>query len=901
MVEREVSAGWESYRRGDWAGAERSCQNALMAYPSHARALGLLGALRLTAGRAHEAEALLTRALQSTPRDAMLLSGQGLARLMQGNAAGAEQALRGALKWGGGGDAMLRMRLGMALGAQGKVAEAVAELRRALQLAPDSPDVMLNLANALAESGVDAEAESLLKRLLARVPAHGDARFNLGTLYTRLNRLEEAQAEFRTLLTHYPGNTDAHNSLGVVLERQNRLEDAGEQYRKALELDARHVLALNNLGNVLRVRGEFAQAQACYDKAQALAPAHVDAYLNLGMLRVDEGRPEEARALFDKALSIDPKCIEAALNLGEACRQTGALNDARAAFLKALDLNPDSDKALNGLGNVLRLQGEPSAASKVFLRATQKSPRDATAFLNMGLLCAQQGQYEQACTWFRQAVAVDGACKPARLRLAEVLRIMGHLEEAGDAYRQLLQLDSGNAAASAGLAHVQQHQCHWDGIDALWSETRAALAREKDTGITPFSALSIPTTPQEQLLCSRAWAAHEFGWILRNESLQVGRRSGATGNNRVARDKSSRINIGYLSWDFHEHATAYLMAEVFELHNRDRFNVTAYSYGPDDGSPIRQRIRRASDAFVDIAGVSDVDAARQIMDKNIDILIDLKGYTMGARTAILAYRPAPVQVNWLGFPGTMGMRCIDWIIADRFVIPEGAERFYDEKVYRLPDCYQPNDRQRQIGETPSRAACGLPEDGIVFCCFNQPYKILPDMFASWMRILTQVQGSVLWLLDTNPSAKRNLVAKAVEQGVSSNRVVFAPHKPLAEHLARYRVADLALDTFPYTSHTTASDALWAGCPLVALAGDTFASRVSGSILQATLLQELIAYTIGDFEELAVRLAISPEQRLRLRDRLQSCRESVPLFDAPRFVGNLEQAFQHMHEQSMQPL
>lgn len=361
MVEREVSAGWESYRRGDWAGAERSCQNALMAYPSHARALGLLGALRLTAGRAHEAEALLTRALQSTPRDAMLLSGQGLARLMQGNAAGAEQALRGALKWGGGGDAMLRMRLGMALGAQGKVAEAVAELRRALQLAPDSPDVMLNLANALAESGVDAEAESLLKRLLARVPAHGDARFNLGTLYTRLNRLEEAQAEFRTLLTHYPGNTDAHNSLGVVLERQNRLEDAGEQYRKALELDARHVLALNNLGNVLRVRGEFAQAQACYDKAQALAPAHVDAYLNLGMLRVDEGRPEEARALFDKALSIDPKCIEAALNLSLVYKDLARPDASIAAARQAVAIAPQSTEAHRKLAHALLWAGDLSA------------------------------------------------------------------------------------------------------------------------------------------------------------------------------------------------------------------------------------------------------------------------------------------------------------------------------------------------------------------------------------------------------------------------------------------------------------------------------------------------------------------------------------------------------------
>ncbi len=879
--EMEVKAGWELYRRGDWAGAERCCQNILNVSPTYGGALGLLGILRLTAGRADEAAALLTQALKGKPRDAMLLGALGLARLMQGDAGAAEKALRGALKWGNHDDALLRMRLGLALGAQGRAQEAIVELRRAQAIAPDNVDVVLNLANALAEAAQPAEAEKWLRRVVEVQPSRADARFNLGTLYTGLGRLEEAAAELQALLQQTPDSADAHNSLGIVLERQLQWDAAAESYRRALALDANHVCALNNLGNVMRAQSRFDEAQGYYMRAMQHAPAHADGYLNMGLLRVRQDHREEAHGWFEKALSADPQCLEAASNIGELHRQVGALPEAVTAYRRALSIESENIDVLNALGNLLRTQGQLDEAAACFSRAVRVAPDDANGLINLGILRGQQGKYDEACALLRRAVSIDNSSVAAHTRLAEALKVSGHLEEAKAVYDRVLLLQPNNVAAWAGLAHVRQHMCDWDGIETLWDKTRQAIREGIDTRITPFSALSIPTTAEEQQACARAWARQEFGWISDQRTAIVPR----------TRTQNTPLRLGYLSWDYHEHATAYLMAEVFELHNRDHFSVTAYSLGPDDGSTIRQRIRGACDAFIDVAALSDAAAARRIADDGIDILIDLKGYTFGSRAPILAYRPAPVQVNWLGFPGTMGTPCIDCILADSFIIPVGAENHYDERVCRLPDCYQPNDRRRAVADAPTRAACGLPETGVVFCCFSQAYKILPETFAAWMRILLRVPDSVLWLLETSPMATLNLRSSAAALGVAAERIQFAPRRPLADHLARYRVADLALDTFPYTSHTTASDALWAGCPLVARVGDTFASRVSGSVLHAAQLPELISYTLAEFEEKAVLLALDPAQRDKLRQFLDEKRMTLPLFDAPRFVANLEAAYQ----------
>src|SRR5690606_24692659 len=351
--------------------------------------------------------------------------------------------------------------------------------------------------------------------------------------------------------------------------------------------------------------------------------------------------------------------------------------------------------------------------------------------------------------------------------------------------------------------------------------------------------------------------------------------------------RRDRLRIGYLSSDLQEHAVAYLIAEVFERHDRSRFEIFAYSHGPADASPMRNRLQAACEHFVDIARVPDDVAARRIRDDALDVLVDLKGYTAGERLAILARRPCRLQLSWLGYPGTTGASFIDGVIADSFVIPPGDEPHYSERVLRLPHSYQPNDRKRSVDEPLSRADYGLPESAFVFCCFNQTYKITPDVFSAWMRLLRAVPGSVLWLLESNPLARRNLAAAAQASGSAVERLLFAPRLPNAQHLARYRAADLALDTFPYTSHTTLSDALWCGCPTVGLCGQTFAARVSGSLLTSAGLPELITRNLADYEALAGRLASQPEFLEAIRARVAQARDASPLFDSAGFTRALE--------------
>jgi len=361
--------------------------------------------------------------------------------------------------------------------------------------------------------------------------------------------------------------------------------------------------------------------------------------------------------------------------------------------------------------------------------------------------------------------------------------------------------------------------------------------------------------------------------------------------------RGGKIRLGYLSADFHQHATAYLIAEVFERHDRARFEVAAYSYGPDDRSGMRARLKGAFDRFLDIRPLAHGEAARQIHEAGIDILVDLKGYTTHARTEILAYRPAPIQVNYLGYPGTMGAEFMDYIIADPFLVPEDRQPFYSEALAYLPDCYQSNDTKREISEqVPSRAECGLPERGFVFCCFNNTYKITPAFFDIWMRLLHAVPGSVLWLLEANAAAKTNLRREAAARGIDPERLIFAPRQHLPEHLARHRHADLFLDTLPCNAHTTASDALWASLPLLTCAGETFAGRVAGSLLQACGMPELITTSPEAYEAIALKLASEPSRVAVLRRRLEQQRLSAALFDIARFTRNLEAAYIRMWEE-----
>jgi len=402
--------------------------------------------------------------------------------------------------------------------------------------------------------------------------------------------------------------------------------------------------------------------------------------------------------------------------------------------------------------------------------------------------------------------------------------------------------------------------------------------------VNPLVFLAFSKDSEVQLRCAQLYVKDRLGAcpapVYRGSILRTG----------------NRIRLAYLSADFREHPTAYLMAELFERHDRDRFEVFAFSFGTDDGSAMRRRLEGAFDHFIDVRQMSDADVAQHMAALGIQLAIDLMGHTKDSRPGILARRPAPVQVNYLGYLGTMGAEFIDYILVDPFVVPADQQPFYTEKLVHLPDCYQVNDRKREIAEqTPSRVECGLPEDGFVFCCFNNHYKITPAVFDIWMRLLQTVPGSVLWMLGGQEATERNLRREAASRHIDAERLIFAPRKKLPEHLARYRVADLFLDTLPCNAHTTASDALWVGLPVVTCAGRAFAGRVAGSLLHAVGLPELVTESHEAYEALALKLATDPQQLNSLRERLARNRGIAPLFDTDRFRGHIEAAYTRMWE------
>jgi len=855
VQEKKVQEALAAFQARDLGATERACAGILREAPQHPVALRLLGMVRLAGGNAREAVSLMSRAAQGGPDDPSLLEALGLAQLALQDNVSAEAAFRRA--FGLGADhASLHMRFGLALGAQGKLAEAVVSLSTAARMAPDVPDVQLNLGNALAQQSRPDEALACYRRALGLQPRHPDAHFNIGTLLRRMGRIDEALAAYQTALTLAPDLADAHHNIGTIHQGQGRLQEAVACFRKVLALDPLHVASLNTLGNALRAQGQRDEAAVLYEKALTARPEHADAYINLGTLRAEEHRYAEARALYEKAASLDPRSFEAHHNLGELFMAQAQPREAIACYRRALDCDAALAFIHVSLGGAYRSAGDLDAAAACARKALELDPNDAAACYS----------------------------------LAETLKLQDRLDEAAAWYERALARKPGHVAALNSLVHVRQHLCSWDGLDEQWARLRGAIAGGGDGAVSPFSMKSVTTSAAEQLACARAWAEKHV--------VPLAAARAGLGFDFSGRRRRDQLRIGYLSWGFHQHATSYWAAQLFELHDRARYAVYAYDYGPDDGSEIRARIRKGADRFVHAEAESPLDTARRIYADQVDVLVDLTGYTLGSRPQIIALKPAPVQVNWF-YPGTMGTDLMDYFIADPFVVPPGAERFFAEKISRLPDCYMITDRLREVSaRVPTRGECGLPDSGIVFCCFNQAYKILPEMFGAWMRIMQAVPGSVLWLAEANRWQSGNLRREAAARGVDAARLVFAPRKPLGEYMVQYRIADVALDTFPYTSHTTASDALWMGCPLAACVGETFASRVSGSVLVNAGMGDLVTDNLRDYERLVIGLATAPGKLSDLRRRLDRTRDSHPLFDTPRFVRNLESAYDAMFRASV---
>jgi len=616
-----------------------------------------------------------------------------------------------------------------------------------------------------------------------------------------------------------------------------------------LERDPRHFGALHLTGLIHYQRGAPAAAADWIGRALAVNPASPEAHSNLGLALLDLKRPEEALAAHERSLTLRPNVPDSLNNRGNALQALNRPGDALVDYDRALQLRPDFALAHGNRGNALRTLNRLEEAVVAYDRALQLAPNFADALNNRG----------------------------------NVLRDLNRFEEAAGSFERLMAVAPNHPYAAGMLFYTRLLFCDWVDYEARSAAIVAAVERGERAD-TPFSFFCHTTSAKAQLRCTDLFVAAEYP---------------APAPLVTKATQNDRVRLAYLSSDFFNHATAYLVAELFERHDRARFEVVGLSWGKDDRSAMRERLKAGVDRFVEIGGMSDKQIAELMRDQGIDIAIDLKGFTGNNRAGIFAHRGAPLQVNYLGFPATMGRAFIDYIIADGRLIPPELEAAYGEKVVRLPDSYQVNDRQRRIADrTPSRAEMGLPERGFVFCSFNNSYKIRPAVFDVWMRLMRQVEGSVLWLLQDNPAAVANLRRYAEERGVAADRLVFAPRLPLDEHLARHRLADLFLDTFPVNAHTTASDALWGGLPLVTMSGEPFVSRVAASLLAAVGLSELITDNLGDYEALALKLATTPELLAGVRAKLAANRLTAPLFDTDRFCKHIESAYLTMHERHL---
>lgn len=567
----------------------------------------------------------------------------------------------------------------------------------------------------------------------------------------------------------------------------------------------------------------------------------------LGFSHFESGDFERAAQLIGEAIRINPQSPDALYNLGCALQQLQRHDRAFAAFDQALALRPDYAEALINRGAALLALRKYEEALASFDRALQLRPDDIEAWAN------------RAALWF------------------EVRRY----DRAAEDFAKFLELAPDFPYVRGNLALARAYCCDWRVAQDDREQITAALRAGKSP-IPPHAAVLLLDDPGDQLLSARQWAASQSPVV---RPVQPPRRD----------DGHRRLRVAYVSADFHLHATAMLLVGVLEQHDRDQFEIFGISSGPDDGSALRKRVTAACDRFFELSAANDQDIAQRIAGLKIDIAVDLKGFTQHSRPGIFACRPAPILVNYLGHPGTMGAEYIDYILADRTVIPPDHEQYYSEKVVVLPGCYQANDARRAIGQEPSRAEAGLPGQSFVFCCFNNTCKVTQDIFAVWMRLLHAVEGSALWLLAGNDAAMVNLRRAVVSAGIDENRLIFAPHVEPESHLARHGLADLFLDTSPCSAHTAASDALWAGLPLVTIAGPTFAGRVAASALQAVGLPELVTHSLDEYEKVALELAKSPDALERLKARLGRQCTTHPLFDTAGFTRNLERAYLQMRD------
>ena len=797
----------------------------------------------------------------------------------------------------------------------GKLSDAERLYEDALKQSPHNFEALHQLGVVNLRMGNNGRGADYITRALAVDANSAAAHSNLGFALCLLNRPTEALVHFDRAIALKPDYAEAHNNRAHALFAMRRPEDALISANRALALKADYGEAQRNRANALAAIEQSIQK---YDEAIARDPGQVEIHYNRGNLLIALKRYEEAVASFDQALKLRPDHLKAQNNRGAALIESQRFEEAVAAFDTALTLNPNSAaahnnrahalnalrrheealeaceralarspnyfEALNIRGNALNALRRHDEALLSYAKVIALKPGYAEAIYNSGVALSALKKHAEALAQYDRAIALNPEYARAHANRAATLVEMRQLAEAQPSYERALALNPDIEFLFASHLYNKMKLCDWRDIEAQ----KAELVRKTMDGTaltSPFVMLAISDSPEVQRKAAELYAAHtqpRDGLLRAPKTLA----------------KAKKTRIGYFSATFHDHAAALWVAEMFEKHDRARFELIGISFGPDKKDHVRKRLEDSFDQFHDVRDKSEKEIAQFARDLGVDIAVDLMGYTEDGRPNIFVHRAAPIQVSYMGYPGTMGTAHYDYLIADRTLVPAGQRARYSEKIVTMPNTYMGNDTQRPISKKVlSREDAGLPERAFVFCCFNNNFKIAPKTFDLWMRILKRVDGSVLWLLQDNPPAAINLRKEAAARGVDPSRLIFAPRAALPDHLARHRLADLFLDTLPYNAHTTASDALWLGLPVLTLIGQSFVSRVAASVLGAIRLTELVTASEAEIESLAVELATDRKELARIKDKLAATRTTAPLFDIALFTRHIEKAYDMMLERA----
>jgi protein O-GlcNAc transferase len=766
---------------------------------------------------------------------------------------------------------------------RGEVDAAVGQFRRVLQLQPNHVAALNLLCVLLINLGRLEEAESCAQRAVEQDSSSDVTFYNYGIILKALKRPGEALERVSQALKINPSVAETWNNRGTVFKDLKRYREAIADFDRAIAIKPNYTDAFLNKGNALTNLKEHAQSLAAYDNALALKPGLAEAWLGRGKALAELQQFDEALLAFERALSLAPGLAGAWVERGNLLARRGESESAFAAYDRALVLKPDLAEAWVGRGAVLAERKQYDSALAAYARALTIKPDSAPAWLGRGRCFAELKQYDEALTAYDKALALNPDCAEAMFDFGQIFWRVGRIDEAFAAYDKAFKLRPELAELEGRRLYAKLCLCDWADLDDEIAHLLAAVQSGQVASPT-FPLLAIPSTPADQLQVAKI------------SLRQLPSLPPLCAGTIISHD---RIRVAYLSSDFTDHVIGNLTAGLFEEHDRSRFEITAISYGPElPPSGRRDRIKRAFDRFIDVGQQTDESVARMIRQLEIDITVDLNGWTRYARPKILSHRPAPIQVNYLGYIATTGAQFIDYVIADEIAVPFDQQPFFSEKIVHLPGCFLvTDDRQEIAAHTPSRQEAGLPPDGFVFCCFNNSYKITKPVFEIWMRLLSAVPDSILWLAEANPGTVINLRREAQRCGIVPQRIIFAPRLPLPQHLARQRLAGLFLDTTPYNAGGTGVAALWSGVPLLTVLGKTFVGRIAASMLHAVGLPELVTQSLEDYEALALKLAHEPRLLFGVWRKLQDNLRVKPLFDTKRFARNIEAAYTTVWERN----